>query len=141
MKARGPLKLERRERSGEWIAASDSASAPERGGCVRVADGHYRFAGASLNCVFGTHDSAVRAVPAMKDGSPYGLKVRGVTPGSWHASCGFQDNDVILSVEGHKLSSPESMLEAYSALKKEGKKTWVLERSARKVTLIIEPQQ
>ena len=50
---------------------------------------------------------AVELVPQSKDGAPAGMRLDGIEPGSNWDRFGFKDGDVILTVAGMPLVSPE----------------------------------
>jgi hypothetical protein len=50
---------------------------------------------------------AVQLVPESKDGAPAGIRVSGIEPGSNWERFGFKDGDVIKTVAGMPLVSPE----------------------------------
>lgn len=56
----------------------------------------------------------VRVVPAFKDGVAQGFKLFGIRPGSLGEALAFQNGDVVLSVNGSELSTPDQALKAYS---------------------------
>ncbi|HOX42451.1 MAG TPA: hypothetical protein PK668_02585 [Myxococcota bacterium] len=72
--------------------------------------------------------SQARIVPALKDGKPNGFKLFAIRPGSLHAELGIMNGDVIQSVNGIELSSPEQALEAYTRLRTASELVVQLER-------------
>jgi len=58
-----------------------------------------------------------RIVPALKDGKPSGFKLFAVRPGSLYAELGIRNGDVIQSINGLELSTPETALGAYARLR------------------------
>jgi hypothetical protein len=59
----------------------------------------------------------VRVVPYFDNGKPAGFKIFAVRKKSLWAKLGFNNGDVIQSVNGKDISSPDKALEAYQALK------------------------
>jgi hypothetical protein len=58
-----------------------------------------------------------RIVPAFQDGKATGFKLFAIQPGSAFARIGLCDGDVVKTVAGLPLTSPENALEVYSRLK------------------------
>jgi hypothetical protein len=58
-----------------------------------------------------------RIVPAMRDGKLSGIKLYSIRPGSVLALLGFQNGDLILTVNDGDLSSPAKALELMTALR------------------------
>jgi hypothetical protein len=58
-----------------------------------------------------------RIVPAFEDGKATGFKLFAIQPGSAFARIGLCDGDVVKTVAGLPLTSPENALEVYSRLK------------------------
>ena len=61
--------------------------------------------------------SKVRVMPYMKDGKPEGFRVSQIKEDSLFKSMGFQNGDVIRSINGQDILSAEDMMKAYNALK------------------------
>jgi type II secretory pathway component PulC len=58
-----------------------------------------------------------RIVPAMSNGQPIGFKLYAVRPGSlWHA-LGLANGDIMRSINGHDLSTPDQAIALYAMLK------------------------
>jgi general secretion pathway protein C len=57
-----------------------------------------------------------RIVPAFRDGVAIGFKLFAIRPGSLYADAGIQNGDVIESINGYDLTSPDKALEMYSLL-------------------------
>ncbi len=59
----------------------------------------------------------VRIVPSISDGKPLGFKIYAIRRGSlaWHL--GLRNGDLIRTVNGYDLSSPDKCLEAYARLR------------------------
>ena len=81
--------------------------------------------------------TSMRIVPAFRDGRAEGFKLFGIRPESLPALLGFRNGDLVLKVNGRALSSPESALEAYSALRSEKTFAVELERNGAPMTLRI----
>ena len=61
--------------------------------------------------------SKVRVMPYMKDGKPEGFRVSQIKEDSLFRTMGFQNGDVIRSINGQDILSAEDMMKAYNSLK------------------------
>jgi len=68
---------------------------------------------ANLNC-FATQ---ARIVPSFSDGKANGFKLFSIRPESLYAKLGIHNGDVIVSINGAELTSPEKALEIYTRLR------------------------
>ncbi len=59
----------------------------------------------------------VRVVPYFKDGKPDGFKIFAIKKDSLWAKLGFHNGDIIQSVNGMKITSPDKALGAYQTFK------------------------
>lgn len=78
---------------------------------------------------------SARFVPSIKDGKPNGFKVFAIRPGSVFAKIGMQNADLIKTINGLDMSSPDKALEAYTKLKSASHLTMQLERRGENITL------
>lgn len=62
-----------------------------------------------------THSA--RVIPMLIDGKPVGMKLLGIRPDSLFALLGLRNGDVVRSLAGHDLTTPEHALQAYSNLR------------------------
>jgi len=58
-----------------------------------------------------------RIIPHFANGRARGFKIFGIRRGSFFDAVGLHSGDVILSLNGHSLSSPDDLLTAYEAVK------------------------
>lgn len=58
--------------------------------------------------------SEVRIVPYFTGGKPQGFKVYSIRPQSVLASCGLRNGDVVATIDGMELSTPDKALDVYS---------------------------
>lgn len=79
-----------------------------------------------------------RVVPAMKDGETKGFKLYGLRPGSMLKKLSFENGDMITSVNGKGLASPEAAMETFTELKDTKKLEVAYERRGESKTLTIE---
>ncbi len=61
--------------------------------------------------------ATVRIRPFLKDGKPHGFKISNIKEGSLLKTMGIQDDDVIRSVNGQDIDSPEDVMKLYNGLK------------------------
>ncbi|MBL8911399.1 MAG: hypothetical protein JNM17_11960 [Archangium sp.] len=79
----------------------------------------------------------VRVVPAMSDGVVTGFKLQKLRAGFFlHA--GLCENDVVRTLNGVALSSPDRALEAYSRLKGASRVEIAITREGKPVTLVVQ---
>jgi general secretion pathway protein C len=69
-----------------------------------------------------------RIVPSFKNGQADGFKLFSIQPGSVYSALGIQNGDVIQSINGLEINSPEKALEAYTRLKDAGNFDITLDR-------------
>lgn len=79
--------------------------------------------------------SSVALPPNLKDGQANGVIVRFLKPNNLFAKLGMQHLDVLKSINGADISSPDKGLEAYTNLKKASNLTLVIERKGQTITL------
>lgn len=79
-----------------------------------------------------------RLVPKMEGEKTLGLKLYGIRRGSLPKALGLKNGDMIKSINGYAMGSPEKMLEAYAKLRRETKLTLELERKGVSLTHIVE---
>lgn len=73
---------------------------------------------------------SARIVPAFQDGEARGFKIFAIKGGSLWARAGFEDGDVITTVNGMSVSSPDKALSVYSTIKDAERVTFAVERKA-----------
>jgi len=61
--------------------------------------------------------STVRVRPYVKDGKPQGFQISRLKEGSLLKTMGFQDEDIIRSINGQDIRSPEDAMKLYNTLK------------------------
>jgi general secretion pathway protein C len=77
---------------------------------------------------------SARIVPEIKDGKSAGFRLYSVRPDGPFAKIGMQNGDVISSINGLEITSPEKALEVYAKLKSASHLSLGLERNGQKVT-------
>jgi general secretion pathway protein C len=58
-----------------------------------------------------------RIVPYFKDGKPAGFKLFAIRPNTLYSKLGLKNGDVVLTLNGVELASPDNALQAYQGLK------------------------
>jgi S1-C subfamily serine protease len=104
----------------------------------RVGESAYRVDRASLQAVLGNMPLVARSariVPEVRDGQPRGLRMYAVSAGGFLARLGLQNGDVVRTVNGTPLTSPERTLEAYALLARASKITLGVDRGSQSVSL------
>jgi general secretion pathway protein C len=59
----------------------------------------------------------LRAIPHVRDGRTIGVKLFGVRRDSAFGLLGFQNGDLLLSIDGYDIAVPDQALEAYARLR------------------------
>lgn len=76
----------------------------------------------------------MRVIPSIKDGETRGLKLYGIRPGSLPNLLGYRNGDLILSVNGMPVNTPESTIGTYSRLRRADTFSVELERKGQRLT-------
>lgn len=79
----------------------------------------------------------VRLVPESKDGKVVGIRLFGIRPGSLPALLGLENGDLLQSINGFSMASPESALSAYAQLPRASLLDVRLERRGAPLSLSI----
>lgn len=80
-------------------------------------------------------DQAPSVAPYYKDGKAAGFRLNGVRSGSVFSSLGIRNGDVIQSVNGQLIDSPQRAMELYQRLRQTGSIELIVERGGRPTTL------
>lgn len=117
--------------------SSDAGPALDRGELVSrikiVSPDHVEIEQMAADRFFGDPAEIVReirAVPTTKDGKSQGVKIFGVKAGSIIGAMGFENGDLVRSINGFEMSSPEAALELYSKLRSTKKLVVVVDRGS-----------
>lgn len=89
-------------------------------GTRKVSDDHYEADRALVEQVMANPMGflkKVRAVPAIVDGKPVGIKVYAITPNSLPAKLGLANGDTLQVINGFSLTSASAGLDAYAQLR------------------------
>lgn len=79
-----------------------------------------------------------RLVPKVQDGKVIGLKVYGIRRGSLPKAVGLKNGDLVKSINGYAMGSPETTLDAFSKLRRKTSFTLELERKGVSLTHTVE---
>ena len=77
---------------------------------------------------------SARIVPEMKDGKAAGFRLFAVRPEGPFALIGMQNGDILSSINGLEITSPEKALEVYAKLKSASHLSLGMERNGQKIT-------
>ncbi|MBT6177436.1 MAG: hypothetical protein HOI23_09305, partial [Deltaproteobacteria bacterium] len=89
-------------------------------GVTKVSETDYNIEGSEIDRVLNNLSEVAtkaRIVPSFKNGKPNGFKLFSIKPGSIYSKIGLRNGDVIQSVNGHEMNSPDKALEIYQKLK------------------------
>jgi general secretion pathway protein C len=105
-------------------------------GIKKVGDHRYELQRSTLESVMGNLSllsRSARILPDVRAGKPYGFRLFAVRPEGPFAKIGLQNGDVIVSINGLEMTSPEKALEVYAKLKSASHLALGLERNGQKV--------
>jgi general secretion pathway protein C len=105
-------------------------------GIKKLGEYRYEIRRGTLEAVLGNLallSRSARIIPELRGGRPAGFRLFAVRPDGPFAKVGLQNGDVILSMNGLEMTSPEKALEVYGKLKSASHLDLGLERNGRKV--------
>jgi general secretion pathway protein C len=106
-------------------------------GIKKLAENKYELQRSTLESVLGNINllsRSARIVPEMKDGKAAGFRLFAVRPDGPFAMIGMQNGDILSSINGLEITSPEKALEVYAKLKSASHLSLGMERNSQKVT-------
>ena len=106
-------------------------------GIKKTSEHAYDIQRSTLESVLGNMSllsRSARIVPEIRDGKAAGFRLYSVRPDGPFALIGMQNGDVISSINGLEITSPEKALEVYAKLKSASHLSLGLERNGQKVT-------
>jgi general secretion pathway protein C len=118
-------------------AGGDALSQEMDRGIRKTGEHAYEIQRQTLESVLGNMNllsRSARIVPEIKDGKSAGFRLYSVRPDGPFAKIGMQNGDVISSINGLEITSPEKALEVYAKLKSASHLSLGLERNGQKVT-------
>ena len=107
-------------------------------GVTKVSETDYNIEGSEIDRVLNNLSEVAtkaRIVPSFKNGKPNGFKLFSIKPGSIYSKIGLRNGDVIQSVNGHEMNSPDKALEIYQKLKDSSSITVDIQRRGRAMTM------
>jgi general secretion pathway protein C len=106
-------------------------------GIKKVGERRYEVRRSTLESVMGNLallSRSARIVPDVRNGKPHGLRLVALRPNGPLAKIGLQKGDVIVSINGHDMTSPDKALALYGQLKSASQVALGLERGGKKVS-------
>ncbi len=108
--------------AGTGAATPIAAATPKvtADGIKKLDDKHYQIERSTVNSALANlNDLAMQAriVPSFKNGQANGFKLFSIRPDSLYSKIGVQNGDVIQSINGLDMNSPDKALEAYTKLR------------------------
>ncbi len=106
-------------------------------GIKKTGEHSYEIQRGTLESVLGNMSllsRSARIVPEMRDGKAAGFRLYAVKPDGPFAKIGMQNGDVISSINGLEITSPEKALEVYAKLKSASHLSLGMETNGKKVT-------
>lgn len=85
-------------------------------------------------------EQAPTVAPFYRDGKPAGFRLNGVRSDSIFSSLGIRNGDVITSVNGQTIDSPQRAMQLYEGLSQRGTIKMIIERGGRPVTITYDIQ-
>jgi general secretion pathway protein C len=106
-------------------------------GIKKTGEHTYEIQRGTLESVLGNMSllsRSARIVPEIRDGKAAGFRLYSVRPDGPFAKIGMQNGDVISSINGLEITSPEKALEVYAKLKSASHLSLGLERNGQRIT-------
>ncbi|HJX65624.1 MAG TPA: type II secretion system protein GspC [Polyangia bacterium] len=106
-------------------------------GITKKGENSYEIQRGTLESVLGNMSllsRSARIVPEMRDGKAAGFRLYAVKPDGPFAKIGMQNGDVISSINGLEITSPEKALEVYAKLKSASHLSLGMESNGKKIT-------
>lgn len=130
----------------EQAAEAPAASAADniRQGVSRTGANSYSIQRSTLNEVLQDQDmlrdQAPRVQPHYRDGRPNGFRLNGLSSDSIFSAIGIRNGDVIHSVNGQVVDSPQRAMELYRSLMTSSRVEMTIERRGQQETLTYQIQ-
>jgi hypothetical protein len=89
-------------------------------GIRKLAERHYEIKRSTLELAlsnFALLARSVRVMPDVRAGKPFGFRLFAIKADGPFAKLGLRNDDVLVSINGHDITTPERVLDAYSKLK------------------------
>jgi len=118
-------------------AAGDPLAAELQKGVKKTGENNYEVQRGTVDSLLNNMSAlsrAARIVPELKDGRAAGFRLFSVRPDGPFAMIGLQNGDVISSINGLEMNSPDQALMVYTKLKSASHLSVGLERNGQKIT-------
>lgn len=129
------------ENVGKESAINDADKPPEQTGgsndmnVMQTGPNSYRISRADLNKATANLNSLATEARIVPDRQEGGFKIFSIKPGGLYQKIGVQNGDIIKSINGIELSSPDKALEAYSRLRNANKLSLDIVRRGKRETM------
>lgn len=117
--------------------SGDPLTAEMQKGIKKTGEHNYEVQRGTVDSLLGNMSAlsrAARIVPELKDGRAAGFRLFSVRPDGPFALIGLQNGDVISSINGLEMNSPDQALMVYTKLKSASHLSVGLERNGQKIT-------
>jgi general secretion pathway protein C len=117
--------------------SSDPLAAELQKGIKKTGENQYEVQRGTVDSLLGNMSAlsrAARIVPELKDGRAAGFRLFSVRPDGPFALIGLQNGDVISTINGLEMNSPDQALMVYTKLKSASHLSVGLERNGQKIT-------
>ena len=135
-KAKG--KLAHKSAASRMTTVKDDDKAEEGSGITRVSNNEFTIERSEVdNALSNINKIATQAhiVPSFKNGKSNGFKLFSIKPGSIYSKIGLRNGDVIQTINGYDMSSPDKALEVYQKIKDASSISVAIERRGRPMTM------
>ena len=122
----------------ETMASPSPEGDPLQPGITRVSETQYSIARTTLDSVLSNQAALMRAarvVPHEENGQTVGIKLYGIRRNSILGQLGLQNGDMIRTINGFDIASPDKALEAYTRLRSESNVSVSVDRRGRPTTI------
>jgi general secretion pathway protein C len=124
--------------AGPPAASASGISQELEGGIRKVGERSYEIRRSTLEGLLGNMNllaRSARIVPEIRDGRAVGFRFHAVVPQGPFAKIGVQSGDVIASINGLELTSPEKGFEVYGKLRSASHLSLELERGGKRMVI------
>ncbi len=102
------------------VPATDPFAQQLGRGIRKLGEGHYEIERRTLEFALrnlGLLSRSARVMPDVRDGKPFGFRLFAVAADGPFAKIGLRSDDVIVSINGLEIATPDQVLDAYSRFK------------------------
>jgi general secretion pathway protein C len=117
-------------------AAADPFSQELNRGVRKLGENRYELRRSTVESVLGNVSvlaRSARIIPEVRGGKAHGFRMMAVKPDGPFAKIGIQNGDVLVSINGLEMSSPEKAMEVYAKLKSASHLSLGLERMGKRI--------